>query len=341
LVTALPAVACFESNTHVRIYRIPVVLFPNDFVGYCYLIFDAGPLTLIDTGSGYDASNHDLLAGLDAVRSEFGEPFQLKDIQRILITHGHVDHFGGVAFLREQTGAHIGVHELDRRVLVAYEERVVVATKDLRVYLERAGIKPELRQQLIAMYGFAKQHIRSVNVDFSLDDGMTLDGMRFIHTPGHCPGQVCIQIGDVLISADHVLSQTTPHQAPESITSYTGLGHYKESLAKIRQVEGIRLALGGHEEPIHDFYARVEAIDASHDRKLSRILDILKSAGQPMTISDISKAMYPDKHGYEILLAMEETGAHVEYLDQRGRLAVSNLDEVEREDNPALRYVIA
>jgi hypothetical protein len=61
-------------------------------------------------------------------------------------------------------------------------------------------------------------------------------------------------------------------------------------------------------------------------------------AGQPITISDISKHMYPDKHGYDILLALEEVGAHVEYLYEHGHLAVCNLDEVERESNPALRY---
>lgn len=338
--TTLPAIEQFKSSSGACIYRIPVMLFPNGFIGYCYVVLNAGPVTLIDTGSGYDASNDDLMRGLDAIRADFGESFRAADIQRILITHGHVDHFGGVAFIQELSHAQVGVHELDRRVLLAYEERVVVATKDLRVYLERAGIKPDLRQHLINMYGFAKKHVRSVNVDINLDDGMTLDGMRFIHTPGHCPGQVCIQIGDVLISADHVLSQTTPHQAPESITLFTGLGHYKESLRKIKQVEGVRLALGGHEEPIHDFYARVDAIEASHDRKLSRILDIIRTAGEPCTISDTSKAMYPDKHGYEILLALEETGAHVEYLYQHGHLAVSNLDEVEREDNPALRYSV-
>jgi hypothetical protein len=59
-----------------------------------------------------------------------------------------------------------------------------------------------------------------------------------------------------------------------------------------------------------------------------------------MMVSDISKAMYPERHGYEILLAIEETGAHVEYLYQHGKLQVANLDEVEREDNPALQFTV-
>jgi glyoxylase-like metal-dependent hydrolase (beta-lactamase superfamily II) len=334
---ALPPIERFESSSGARIYRLPVEVFP-DFIAYCYVILEAGVPTLVDTGSGYGNSNDHLLAGIAALKEQFGESVGLADIRRILISHGHIDHFGGLSFIAEQTEAQVGIHEIDRRVLTAYEERVIVATKDVRVYLQRAGVSDKLLPTLIEMYGFSKKHVRSVKVDITLDEDTPLDGMRFIHTPGHCPGQVCILLGDVLISADHILARTSPHQAPESITAYTGLGHYLDSLKKVERIGGMRLALGGHEEPITDVYGRIAGIRASHGRKLERVLDIVRNAPAPVTISDISKAMYPDKGGYDILLALEEVGAHVEYLYQHGQLAVCNLDEVEREDNPALRY---
>ena len=109
-----------------------------------------------------------------------------------------------------------------------------------------------MQPMLMEMYGFSKKHVSSTKVDMVLTDDQELDGMRFIHTPGHCPGQVCIEIGDVLISADHILNHITPHQAPESITAYTGLGHYLEALEKVRRIPGLRLALGGHEAPIDE-----------------------------------------------------------------------------------------
>jgi len=329
----------FESSNGAIIYRIPVEAFPG-FIVYCYVVLNMGVPTLIDCGSGIASSPDQLLAGIAALRDEFSESLDVKDIRRILITHGHIDHFGGLGGILDHTDAQVGVHPLDRRVLTNYEERVIVATKDLRVYLERAGIKPELRGKLMELYGFAKKFFRSVPVDFSLDEDSPLDGMHFIHTPGHCPGQVCIMIGDVMISADHILATTTPHQAPESITAYTGLGHYLEALTKVSRVDGIRLALGGHETPITDVYERIKGIRASHERKLERIETIIRDAAQPCTISDISRAMYPDRHGYDVLLALEEAGAHIEYLYQHGRLMVSNLDEVEREDNPALQYAL-
>ncbi len=334
---SLPPIERYESNTGVRIYRIPAEAFPN-FIVYCFVLLGAGVPTLIDTGSGYGSSNEQVLAGIRALKTDFNEPITEHDIQRIFISHGHIDHFGGVAFMVEQTGAAVGVHEIDRRILTSYEERVIVATKDLRVYLERAGVSDSLLPKVIEMYGFSKKHVKSVKVSINLTEETAIDGMTFIHTPGHCPGQVCILVGDVLLAADHILARTTPHQSPESITRYTGLGHYLESLQKVSRLDGIRLSLGGHEEPVTDVYERIVGIRASHQRKLDRVIDAIKVAGQPITISDISKHMYPDKHGYDILLALEEVGAHVEYLYEHGHLAVCNLDEVERENNPALQY---
>jgi len=330
----------FTNRGGVRFYQIPMVVFPNGFVAYSYLVFNAGPLTLIDAGSGFEDSNKHLLEGIQTVADTFGEKFKLSDIERIIVTHGHLDHYGGVKFMMDQTGALVGVHDLDRRVLTNYEERLIMATKDLTLYLERAGINEVQRAQMIEMYGFAKQHIVSVDVGFDLDEEVMYEGMRFYHVPGHCPGQVCIQIGEVMITADHILSRTTPHQAPESITHYTGLGHYRDSLRKIAHVDGIELGLSGHEAPIEDVYQRIEDILTSHDRKLNRVLDIMKTANIPLTIKEITDLMYPDMNGYETLLALEEAGAHIEYLYQHGAISVANLTQVEQEDNPALQYVV-
>lgn len=330
----------FLTSTGIQIYRIPVEAFPG-FGAYCYLILGMDQPTLVDTGSGLGSSNDDLLNGLNQIADLFGVPFQLSDIQRIIVTHGHIDHFGGLGFIQELTGAAVGIHRLDRRVLESYEERVIVATKDLRVYLERAGVDPQFRDGLMEMYGFAKRSFRSVKVDFSLHDNRAIDGMTFYHTPGHCPGQVCIMIDNILLSADHILSKTTPHQSPESITHYTGLGHYFDALKHVAHISGIELTLGGHEDPIEDVYTRITDIRASHDRKLNRVLDAIKAAEHPCTISEVVQAIYPDKRGYDSLLALEEAGAHVEYLYEHGHLEVTNLKQVELEENPALFFGIA
>ena len=71
---------------------------------------------------------------------------------------------------------------------------------------------------------------------------------------------ICIQIGDVLLTSDHVLSRITPHQFPQAITPFAGLEHYFKSLARIRKLEGIDIALGGHEAPMYDLRSRIDEI---------------------------------------------------------------------------------
>ncbi|MFN0178633.1 MAG: MBL fold metallo-hydrolase [Gemmatimonadales bacterium] len=332
----LPPVERFRSDSGVRIYRISCQAFPG-LVVHTYLLIGAGPVTLIDTGSGFGDSTRQLLAGLGEVRDRFNEPITPGDIARVIITHGHLDHFGGLAQVVGAVTAEVGIHELDRWVLVSYEERVMVATKGMRFFLEHAGVPADRRAQLIELYSSGKKHVRSVPVDFVLSDGQAFDGLEVIHTPGHCPGQICLKIGDVLLSADHVLPRTTPHQNPESITAWTGLGHYLEALTKIEKVGGIRLALGGHEGPIEHFYDRIGEIRVDHDRKLDRIFGLLK-APEGATIQGLCESMYPTVTGWNVLLALTEVGAHVEYLYERGALRVLNIDQVERETNPPLRY---
>lgn len=140
-----------------------------------------------------------------------------------------------------------------------------------------------------------------------------------------------------MLTADQVLAHTTPHQAPEAITEYMGLGHYLDSLRKVEGVEGIRLGLGGHEDPIDNVYDRLRHIRQDHMLRLQRVLEICKH--EPKTIREISKDLFGERQSYHIFLALEETGAHVEYLYQRGELVAENYQEVEERENAVIRYV--
>ena len=335
--TLLP-VARFDTSSNVRIYRMSCRAFPG-LVTHVYLLIGAGPVTLVDTGSGWGESTAELFAGLEAVRDQFGEKVGPEAIERILITHGHHDHFGGLVQFKGRVTARVGIHPLDRWVLNAYEERLVVATQGIRAFLQRAGCPPEKEESLVGRYLSTKKEVRSQPVDFLLEDGQSLDGLEFIHVPGHCPGQVCIRVGDVLLTADHVLPRTTPHQSPESITASTGLRHYLESLEKIGRLEGIRLCLGGHEEPFSNLPARTREIHVHHEQKLDRIREFIRSAGT-LTMDEVSDRMYPKVEGWHELLAIEEVGAHVEYLYERGELRVVNVRELEGGANPALRFAV-
>ena len=320
----------YRTAEEALVFRIPLHVFPG-LMGFAYLVLvsanSATYRVLIDTGSGFGESNAQLERGFRDVSQMSGERVGLEDLTHILLTHGHVDHLGGLSFVRERTRALLGVHELDLRNLTNYEERLTMITHRLSAFLIEAGVSPERHQQLIDMYRITKSLYRSVGVDFTYEQaGMQVGPFRMLHVPGHCAGHVVIRLHDILFSGDHVLSEISPHQSPELLTHSTGLDHYLHSLESVRcWARGVRLTLGGHKSPIADLPGRIDEIRMLHRERLERILKLLE---EPQTIQELSQELFGEVHGYNVLLALEETGAHVEYLDQRGLIGIDNLQEL-------------
>jgi glyoxylase-like metal-dependent hydrolase (beta-lactamase superfamily II) len=327
----------FHSQGGTRIYAMSVETFPRH-INNVYLLLDTGSAILFDCGSGFDSSRRDLALGFAIVREVFGEAVRYEDLDWCVVSHAHYDHFGGANALKRESRARLAVHELDARVLSCFSERLVIASKDCDVYWRRAGVPDGDRAALLEMYTAAKAAFRPQEVDRLLRDGDTLGpGYKIIHVPGHCPGLLCLQVHDVLLTSDHVLARTTPHQFPQAITPFAGLEHYFHSLSKVRKLEGINFALGGHEEPIWDLRARIDAIALFHRDRLARVKDLCAT---PRTVLQVSHELFGEQEGYSRIMAIDEAGAHVEYLHALGQLRIANLDDVARARDPIIEYVV-
>jgi glyoxylase-like metal-dependent hydrolase (beta-lactamase superfamily II) len=317
-----PSFARFETSSGVNIHRIPVEAFPG-FWAYTYLVQNIADNYLIDCGSGTESSHTDLLNGLKQAG------LQPSDLTHILLTHAHIDHYGGLSQLHSLTNAQIGVHELDLQTVSHHEARLALTSRRLASFLAEAGLAKETRDQLLNIYRFTKAIYRSVPIDFTYEAmDMRVGPFEIIHLPGHCPGHVAIRLEDIIFCGDMVVEGVTPHLSPESISPYNGLDHYLESLNRFQHwAKDARLILNGHDEAITDLPAKIEVTHRNLIRRMSKAVQALS---EPLTVAEVCVAVYGETGGYNQLLVIEKAGAYMEYFYERGMIEITNPDEVEQ-----------
>ncbi len=104
-------------------------------------------------------------------------------IEQILLTHAHLDHIMGVETLQKTTGAKLLVHRAEPPMVEAYS----------RLFGPQAPRPPHLQ------------------VDQELEGGeeITIGSLKgtVLHTPGHSPGSITLQVGNALFTGDTLFAQ--------------------------------------------------------------------------------------------------------------------------------------
>jgi glyoxylase-like metal-dependent hydrolase (beta-lactamase superfamily II) len=161
------------------VWRIPTT--PLDLVNTFAFLDDDGQVALVDAGTKRAPQRIvDGLAHIGATPS---------DVTRIIVTHAHPDHVGGLSALRGRTPGRVAVHERDAPYVREGKGPV----------LDRSGLGGRLLRR--------SRGSLPTQVDEELSDGQLLDvagGLRVLHTPGHTPGHVALlhEPSQVLVTGD-------------------------------------------------------------------------------------------------------------------------------------------
>ncbi|MCI0687597.1 MAG: MBL fold metallo-hydrolase [Sporichthyaceae bacterium] len=178
------------------VYRIPTA--PADLIN-SYLFKDQdGQLTLVD--AGLRTAPKRVVAALRWLG------YNPADVTRIVLTHAHPDHAGGLAKLAAQTAATVTAHERDASYL-------------------RAGKAPARDVTLTTgrlFNRFGSGRFSATEVGAELVDGQLLDvggGVEVIHTPGHTPGHVALlhRGSGVLITGDAIFNVRGMRWSPKAL----------------------------------------------------------------------------------------------------------------------------
>ncbi|WP_229784657.1 hypothetical protein [Deinococcus radiotolerans] len=133
---------------------------------------------------------------------------------------------------------------------------------------------------------------------------------------------------DVLLSADHLLPLNSPPLMPARFLPGSGVAAFLHSLDRVEALDGVNLALGGHDGPMRDPRARIRALRSRTHEKLD---GLLAACTHPMTIQDLLLALHPRLRSIQAVLLLDQTAALAEYLAGTGALREST-----REDGAAL-----
>jgi glyoxylase-like metal-dependent hydrolase (beta-lactamase superfamily II) len=215
-----------------------VHLIPGMRGANAYLLL-GDPLTLVDTGMpGSEGAILGYIECLDLAAADLG---------RIVITHHHLDHVGGLAALQRRTGAQVLAHPGDAPFISGVQPPPPAQSAVMRL----------LFRLLAPVFPQADP----APVDATLQDGDRLDtfappsagllgGATVVHVPGHTPGSIALHFpserllicGDVI---NHRGSQLGP--PPKPFTA-----DMDQALASLRRLAGLEFDVlcPGHGLPL-------------------------------------------------------------------------------------------
>lgn len=318
------------------VHRIPLPL-PNDGLRAVnvYTVETDDGLVLIDAGWAITEAREVLLAGLATIGAG------LADVRRFLVTHVHRDHYTQAVALRREMGASValGLGEKPTLDLLQRADRSPLAGQVAR--LRRLGAPALADATAKAMAGHQIDLSEWESPDIWLEPGeVPLAGGRVfeaVSTPGHTAGHLVFHDLDagLLFAGDHVLPRITPSIGFEPVLSADPLGAFLRSLALVRERPDARL-LPAHGAVTESVHARVDELVAHHGRRLDEVhaavtgtdecaafvAGVLRWTRRQHTLDALD--------GFNQMLAIFETAAHLDLLAAQGRLVRTETDGVLR-----------
>lgn len=276
--------------------------------------------TLVDTGltdSRTMAAWEEILAG----------PLAGRPIRRIVATHFHPDHLGLAGWLVDRSGAEFALsltEWLYASMLSSGGNPTANAAID--TFYLRAGLDAETRESLLQRRNAYSRAVPSVpGVMTRLRHGSRVavgsTSWEVIVGAGHSAEPVSLfdRTGNVLISGDQVLPSISPNVSVwPSEPEADPLNDFLESFATLAHLPDDVLVLPSHGLPFRGLHGRLADLRAHHEERLTEIVEI---CAEDRTAAQVSSRLFRrDLDAQQMVFAMGETLAHLNYLLHRGGL---------------------
>ncbi len=242
----------------------------------CYLVED-DPLTLVDTGPNSGTSLTVLEAGL----AEHGR--RVEDLERIVLTHQHIDHIGLAQILADRSGAEVVSLDALAPWLAAYGGSMHEDDAFGAALLGRHGVPEDISTVLRAVTAGFRAWGAPATVTRTVSEGDVLEfadrSWTVHHRPGHSPSDTVFHdpARGLLVGGDHLIKHissnplvsrpldgTTPARRPQALVTYMA------SLSATRDMD-LALVLPGHGEAFDEHAALIDERFRMHERRARKI----------------------------------------------------------------------
>jgi glyoxylase-like metal-dependent hydrolase (beta-lactamase superfamily II) len=281
-----------------------------------YLIED-DPLTLVDAGPNSGTS----LDELDHQLTALGRA--IADIERIVITHQHIDHIGLVRIVAERSGAEVVA--LDRLVPLVEGYSAEAAADDAYAteVMLRHGIPEDVAQALASVSLAFRAWGSRADVSRTVRDGESLEfagrSLDVSFRPGHSPTDTIFLDAErgLLIGGDHLLAHISSNPLISRPRGRQALIEYMDSLTRTRAMD-VGLVLPGHGDPIADHVALIDDRLKLHRRRADKIHKLI--AERPRSAYEVAQAMWGNIAVTQAFLTLSEVLGHTDLLQRDERV---------------------
>jgi len=219
-----------------NIYPVAIP-FPNDSHLISANIYALGKnsVTLIDTGPKLPGifpslETHLKLAGI-----------KMTSIERIIVTHGHIDHFGLAVDIQKAAGRPVQclIHADDKWKLSSANLRERMWSREADNFMAMAGMPEKAIKTVKNRFNFFKTMCDPLDTVSTMKEGDEIAGegyhLKIIHTPGHTAGSCCVYESGhkILFSGDHIIKHITPNPLVELERSHLKDPSYQSRNATI------------------------------------------------------------------------------------------------------------
>jgi glyoxylase-like metal-dependent hydrolase (beta-lactamase superfamily II) len=325
------------------VFRIPVpVPFPQAGgpVNLYLLEEEGGGVMMFDAGLGSEEG----MAAIEEGFRRLGRRFD--EVTRIVVSHGHVDHFGAARFVQERHGGTVPVfaHPADHAKMTEAGPRWKDLAPRYAAHLVGLGVPAEVLPAVAREGERAHGFSRRLAGAAAIGEGETVRtrhlALEVLHMPGHTPGLLCLhdRARRIVLSDDHLLEKVSPNPLIELRSEGgtgpdggngpdggprpgAGSGGFRPLLAYLASIERLRaldveLVLPGHGPPFGEHRAVIDRLLAFYERRQARVLDLL-GAG-PSTPYEVSRGLFPASRPGDVFLTVSEAIANLEVLEERG-----------------------